>query len=729
MQSLADLTSSSRLTTGDIPPPLVGATTTVVGHHVYVFGGRLVTTRRMTSDIYVLDLRTSIWTRTIESSAPSHAPKPRYFHSANLWQEYLVIFGGMSTSRNTVDGLCVLNDVVLFHLRTHTWRIIEPGPDSGPHAPKARYAHLSAVSGGHLIVVGGQDLTNNYVEQINAFDLQTLTWTSSRPCEKHCGAYRSVAMCAQYVSNEQLYPDDADTEREKLGSLDSLASPTISIASSSNMRPLNSRGRSFSIGTSGQSEPSSAGMLTHSTPTDTFFTQISPRPIPPRLANPIYIYSNYNFADVQRELQVLPPILAKESPVEDISYKMGGSALPPGLRFPNGAVIGNWAVLGGTYLTNSSQTYSLWALDLNTYQWQRLDTGSVFASGSWNRGVLCYDLNAFVVFGNRERSLVEDYNHRQTNFDHVTLIDLESFGIYQPPQLEHSPLAQSVGLSMLSDTGMADMEVLTLDGKRIPCCQRVLVTRWPRFNEIFAEASTNNQLRLASLAQQALQQGGGRKGSGASLNSLPPMPLSPSFLASTNPRVLYLPHPYTVAHAFLQYLYTESLTAHPSQRIPQTLSALLVFSRVYGPVNLGSLAADQLHRQLGMGTAAMTYEAAALTGRRGLQIRSLKVMILAKKALMEQKRQGSESASSGGGGSRRGSEAVSVSAQTGGTEMAKGHSGIRADSTTMSRKQSLAPVAPMSMGMSPLGPVAREESPRRGTEDGSLVDATRRMNI
>ena len=40
-----------------------------------------------------------------------------------------------------------------------------------------------------------------------------------------------------------------------------------------------------------------------------------------------------------------------------------------------------------------------------------------------------------LIFGNRNGNLVEDYNRRLLSWDHVAVIDLESFGIYQPPPL------------------------------------------------------------------------------------------------------------------------------------------------------------------------------------------------------------------------------------------------------------------------------------------------------
>lgn len=46
-------------------------------------GGRLVTERRMVSDMYVFDLKTFIWTK-VDNSADPNLPGPRYFHSMDL---------------------------------------------------------------------------------------------------------------------------------------------------------------------------------------------------------------------------------------------------------------------------------------------------------------------------------------------------------------------------------------------------------------------------------------------------------------------------------------------------------------------------------------------------------------------------------------------------------------------------------------------------------------------
>src|SRR5258708_10912370 len=123
MPSISHLTTSVRSTTGDIPPSLVGASTTVVGDKMYLFGGRLHTMRHMSSDLYLFDLRASVWKNITPTSSDSiaHVPTPRYFHSANSWNNSLIIFGGMGYASNDSGQLSVLNDVRLFSLTEYRW--------------------------------------------------------------------------------------------------------------------------------------------------------------------------------------------------------------------------------------------------------------------------------------------------------------------------------------------------------------------------------------------------------------------------------------------------------------------------------------------------------------------------------------------------------------------------------------------------------------------------------
>ncbi|KAF9360115.1 hypothetical protein BGX26_010457 [Mortierella sp. AD094] len=646
LQSISDLTTTSRITTGDIPPPLVGATMTIVDDKLYLFGGRLIQTRQMTNSLYILHLEEFRWENVsevvnvtptklpvgdpgAEENELSPPPAERYFHSANAYKNMIVFFGGMGPSPNLNDGqqqeLVVYDDIKVLDLEILKWRQVRI--PTSPHAPKPRYAHLSSISGSKLIVIGGQDIGNQYIEEINVLDLDSWQWVSSMPFDKHCGSYRSIAVSGgggqgsaipqigseidQSSSSSQLSPTSTDgfpTSYLRKGSTASSLHYTPSLRRSSSNLALPKKGGPMSrlsgsgFGTSPPSDQrSSIYRLSHIMP---------PTPVQQE-EHPVYLYSNFNFSDVKRELQVLNP---PQFQVQDHSHSMSGNLLPPGLRFPTGAVAGQHLLLSGTYLTNTQQSFSIWSLNLTSLVWTRIDTGSVFNSGSWNRGLLLEASNAYLVFGNRERSLADDYQNRQTNFEHVSIVDLEAFGIYQHPPTTMTQTAQELGLGLLNDPAMADFEILTIDGQRIPVNSSILATRWPYFGALLREQEELDA--SASISDTTLE--------GTECDS-----------GMFSKRTLSLPEPYTVVLAFLQYLYTDHLVT-AQQHHSQVLSQLLLLADMYGLDRLRDLATHALHQMLNMSTAAMVYETAALSQQTGLQIRSLKVMIAAKKMLQQQ---------------------------------------------------------------------------------------------
>ncbi|CAD0054337.1 unnamed protein product [Aureobasidium pullulans] len=231
--NLSGLVCNVHRTTGREPHPLVGATTTILGDKLYVFGGRKISKSRptLTSDLYELDLPRRHWSK-IETKGD--VPPPRYFHSVcSLGDNKLVCYGGMSpeggpaAQNESPDAqVSVMSDVHVYDIPSHTWTKISTG-----EAPQGRYAHCAAIlpsgavfassnaplsaihhnpsgpqpnsgsigveldgrGGAEMIVVGGQDSNNQYIEQISVFNLRSLKWTSTKPMGgRSCGAYRSV---------------------------------------------------------------------------------------------------------------------------------------------------------------------------------------------------------------------------------------------------------------------------------------------------------------------------------------------------------------------------------------------------------------------------------------------------------------------------------------------------------------------------------------------------------
>lgn len=677
--NLSGLVCNVHRSTGKEPHALVGATTTILGDKLYVFGGRVLSRRRtpLTSDLYELDLIRRHWTK-VETLGDK--PPPRYFHSVcALGDTKLICYGGMSPASSSLSQasgntgntgqrqagaiesqpeVVVLSDIHIYNAPSRTWMYI---PTS--NTPQGRYAHCAAIlpstatftsanaplsaihhnpasanpnqgsigvdldgsGGAEMIIVGGQDSANHYIEQVSVFNLRSLKWTATHPLGRSCGAYRSVV--APLISLPASRIGKGSEQEEDVED---------------------------STGKTGKSHEG-ASML---------------------------IYSNYNFLDVKLELQVRLPdgSMAEKA--------MNGQFSPPGLRFPNGGVVDNHFVVSGTYLTSSKQEYALWALDLKTLNWSRIDAGgSVFSQGSWNRGVLWSRRNVFVILGNRKRKLQHDYNNRRINFSNICMVELEAFGLYDNPRLvwpisscpsvsapvlPHSLALKSsrsvirpssnaaieLGQLAMNFRELADMDLVALGGERVPVSSHLLARRWgPYFVQLLRESasttfnhhfqndsssskSESNTLRPAGPANQSITS---RNSSititpgataniptGASVlpasssnpNTPSSIPLDPPTVLSlppaSRPRALYLPHTVLTLRALVHYLYTSSL---PPQNhalcTPQILCSLLQVARPYRIDGLLEAVVERLHQVLDGRNAAAVFNAAAMAAGGG----------------------------------------------------------------------------------------------------------------
>lgn len=309
----------------------------------------------------------------------------------------------------------------------------------------------------------------------------------------------------------------------------------------------------------------------------------------------------------------------------DRSSQIKGVSLPPGLRFPSGAICGKHLIFAGTYLSQSYQSFSIWALDLVDMSWTRIDTGTILSTGSWSKGVSwsspsnCGTAHSkFVVFGNRAGNLVEDYNRRLQSWDDVTLVDLEAFGIYQPPKSLLAVKSQEFGLAALEEGLFADFEVVCDDGRKVKCSRKVLEGRWPWFKQqrkVFLEA--------ASRALDSVPSTGDVDHSTTSAST----PTEPTPDPRFTPRTVDLSEPYPVTLALLQYFYSLSLLT-PLQHAPAVLSQLLLLSVRYELPHLKAVVQHAMHMALSPSTSVGVYEVATLCSCQSLQIRALKFVMV-----------------------------------------------------------------------------------------------------
>lgn len=144
----SDLPCTVFRTTGDEPPALLGASTTILGDKLYVFGGRLSSQRNQgfLNDMYELDLLSRHWTKL---GTYGDIPSPRFYHSVSaLGDSKLVCYGGLGPAPSTMDpshcstyerGFTVTSDVSIFDISDQKWTALPTVNEL-----KGRYAHCAA---------------------------------------------------------------------------------------------------------------------------------------------------------------------------------------------------------------------------------------------------------------------------------------------------------------------------------------------------------------------------------------------------------------------------------------------------------------------------------------------------------------------------------------------------------------------------------------------------------
>ncbi|ORX41169.1 hypothetical protein BD324DRAFT_574970 [Kockovaella imperatae] len=563
--SLAHLISWSEPTKGDAPLALTGPSITISplppphAPTVFLFGGKYVHNRKLTNEIWAMNLNTRIWEKIDAGPGPS----PRYFHSMDVWENKLVCFGGMSDSEPT----SVHNDIWFFDCSTRKWLPSDNGSTDGEQAlvPMARYAHLSAISRGKLLVSGGQHSDNSWIYEINVYDLKKRRWISKTQQpemngQHSKGAYRSVATSSK---QRVIIPPK---------------------------RPDSNTSQSYSIDEEGE-------------------------------GGDIWCYSNYDFAKVRRELDIIAPSDDDDQSdagprftstpcfaIRDESTRMRGSAMPPGLRFPTGGIVGNHFILCGLYLASSSAAFSIWSLDLTTYIWRHIEP-AVLNDGSWNRALVWPERARILVFGNTESDIATDYGKRAVSVDHMAVISLETYGIYRPPRLEIPVNIQQRGLMVLDENLASDFAVIAEDGRRVKCSRHVLRERWAWF------AAQEKDLVTAMAGE---------------VKDAPAVDVADTLMGSFEPTKIAatsvtLHEPFPVCVALVQYFYTQSLSTPLQNRAP-ILSALLFLSKQYKIDRLAKLVVHALHERLEPNVAVGVYEISTLSGEQALQIRALNMI-------------------------------------------------------------------------------------------------------
>ena len=138
---------------------------TKFGSKAYLFGGSDL--GKDNNKMFEFDISTNEWKviSDLGSEANKDHPMTRDEHSAVLWGETIVIFGG------NVKGF-KSNDVWLYHINENKWEevVIE-------NSPPERSNNACTINGDKVYIFGGKDVENNKLKDLWVLDLNSKTWT------------------------------------------------------------------------------------------------------------------------------------------------------------------------------------------------------------------------------------------------------------------------------------------------------------------------------------------------------------------------------------------------------------------------------------------------------------------------------------------------------------------------------------------------------------------------
>ncbi|KAI9498963.1 hypothetical protein BDB00DRAFT_741588, partial [Zychaea mexicana] len=160
-------------TTGESLGSLVGASLSVVGDSIYIFGGFDQYTDDVFNALYKLSLKTHQWSRVIYTKG--RLPAKRNDHTTTLWKNRnkLVVFGGNGEE----DGR-FFDDVAVLDLDSLTWW----QPETYGIRPDGRMRHSATIYDDKLYIAGGLSATEGtFADTLLVLDLNTWEWQAPIP--------------------------------------------------------------------------------------------------------------------------------------------------------------------------------------------------------------------------------------------------------------------------------------------------------------------------------------------------------------------------------------------------------------------------------------------------------------------------------------------------------------------------------------------------------------------
>lgn len=521
-------------------------------------------------------------------------------HTASLYQgDKLIIFGGENEHRE------YLSDIIVFHIPTSTWS----QPEIRGPTPRGRARHAAVIYEGNLFVIGGLTGENNVIlDHLTYLDLKTWTWSrtwSFTPRFDHTA----------WVWGGRLWifgglgPDmerTTDTwwlDLESCPSLGIAASQgTVDIPRTLSDGMAHSPGSVFSSpaqqsGRSGSYAPNSGSVQVRnlnrrkpSTPGAISCLRFQSGPHVPALFSGTHFqaYASGVLLDLITPSETVRTYECNLSSLELDSLRWqrladGQEIFKPGYRWH--------------YCTVNASGTKVWLLGCD------LNAGAAPDTNDENMSeILCIDLERYGLLGNQMGAISPDQGKTQAS-DQFESSPLSGLGADLSAVFDQSPESGS-GADFIITANRDDIEDpdSIMDGT--PSSQS---QSQPSF--LSPTAATSSPIHVHRIILQLRWPHFKR--------------LYSSQMAEYHAKRMHIPEPYSVVRAFLYYLYTDSISAHPEYCSDVVdVAGMLVMANLYDMPKLRLLCVNRLSRELDVENAAIVWERAGRTNEEWLMRRA-----------------------------------------------------------------------------------------------------------
>ncbi|KAJ3311740.1 hypothetical protein HDU76_003040 [Blyttiomyces sp. JEL0837] len=555
-------------TGGETITCLVNASCTAMDDKVLAFGGFHFYNDDVFNDLYLLTMEDMIWKKINHIKGPW--PCKRCDHTATLWHDKLVIFGGKDAN----DAF--LNDLYILHVSTLTWE----KPNIRGEAPSGRGKHSAVIEDNKLYIYGGWCSTDGVAGELNILNLETMEWQVPIPVIPRHSHFCTIYKSRLYIYGGMSATLDPGSDLLILD-LDDFVQTTVTV--------------------SGKETPSTLGQ---------------------------------HFVQLCGDKLIV--LITR-------SLNLGGD---------RGLLVSN---------DENEVLTGIWSLNLDSMRWRRHDDGRYLGSGSWHYYAMAKDQSKLLLLGSGgQEASSEEY------MGTVLDLDLEVHGLFKVPESrmgsDFGPLlpfgddddlvpvasnnASNAARNPSGPTSVAadargNHHVEGLVYADSPCSRgsedglgRDVGKAGAHYHHhrpsiSTAQASAALALAIQSADLEVLCRD--RNAPAIKVHRLVLLARWPHFAAMERSGMseceagrIRILEPYATVKAFIRYVYTDSVERIAST---STVADLLVMGDLYCMERLKKLCSVRLHRELSIDTAAVAFAKAHAAGERGLKARAFRFVL------------------------------------------------------------------------------------------------------